>query len=82
MSQEKIKELITDFVDGEITDTSQINEIKNLIEKDEGLRFDYLVQHLMKSIIADKLKIKPVPERIRKKVIKKINPSKRFLFFA
>lgn len=79
MVQKDLNELITTYVDGEITDPSTVNEIKNLIEKDRSIELDYNVQSLMKSIISDKLKILPTPENIRKKVIRKIKPSKNFL---
>ena len=58
--------------------------IKDLIEKDRGLKLDYSVQVFIKSIISERLKIKPVPERIKNKILRKINPSKKFLatFFS
>jgi hypothetical protein len=79
VAQENINELITAYADGEITDSSKVNEIKDLIEKEWSTKFDYNVQLLMKSIIAEKLKIQPVPENVRKKVIRRIKPSKNFL---
>jgi len=84
MTQENIEKLITSYVDGELTDSSGTNDIKDLIEKDRGLKLDYSVQVFIKSIISERLKIKPVPERIKNKIIRKINPSKKFLatFFS
>jgi hypothetical protein len=83
MTQENIEKLITSYVDGELTESSG-NDIKDLIEKDRGLKLDYTVQVFIKSIISERLKIKPVPERIKNKIIRKINPSKKFLatFFS
>jgi len=79
VSQEKINELITSYVDGELTDPSKVNEIKELIEKDRNLKFDYNVQLFIKSIVTNRFKIQPTPEEVRKKVIRKIKPSKNFL---
>jgi hypothetical protein len=83
MTQENIEKLITSYVDGELTESSG-NDIKGLIEKDRGLKLDYTFQVFIKSIISERLKIKPVPERIKNKIIRKINPSKKFLatFFS
>jgi hypothetical protein len=83
MTQENIEKLITSYVDGELTESSG-NDIKDLIEKDRGLKLDYTGQVFIKSIISERLKIKPVPERIKNKIIRKINPSKKFLatFFS
>jgi Txe/YoeB family toxin of Txe-Axe toxin-antitoxin module len=84
MAQENINELITAYIDGEITDPSKVNNIKGLIEKDRSLKFDYQVQLLMKSIVTDRFKIQPTPEKVRRKVLRKINPSKNLLmaFFS
>ena len=84
MAQEKINELITAYIDGEITDPTKVNDIKDRIEKDNNLKFDFQVQRLMKSIVADRFKIQPTPKKVRRKVLGKINPSKNFLtaFFS
>ncbi len=75
MAQENTNELITAYVDGELTDPSKVYEIKDLIEKDRNIKFDYNVQLLVKSIVTDRLKIQPTPEKVSKKVIRKIKPS-------
>lgn len=84
MAELNTNELITKYVDCEVTDQSELNEIKDLIEKDTNIKFDYNVQLFIKSIITERLKIQPTPEQVRRKVIRKIKPSKNFLtaFFS
>ncbi len=84
MTLENIEPLITCYVDGELKDEQKINATKNLIETNKEAAFDYNVQVFVKSLVSEKLKIKPVPEKIKNKIIKKIKPSKNFLssFFS
>ncbi len=74
MEQDKLEKLLTAYVDGEIPDPSQLNEIKNLIDKEQDVKYDYAVHLRMKSVVSDRLKIHPTPERVSKKVIRKIKP--------
>ncbi|HSP88754.1 MAG TPA: hypothetical protein VLN45_11510, partial [Ignavibacteriaceae bacterium] len=67
------------YVDGEITDPSKITEIKNLIETDKKLNIDYLVQVQTKKLVLDKLEINPAPEEVKRKIIRKIKPTRNFL---
>ena len=75
MEQEIINRLIASYVDLELNDHTKTAEIKQLIEIDKGIEFDYKVQLLIKSLVTEKLKIKPAPERLRKKIIRKIKPG-------
>jgi hypothetical protein len=82
MIQKRIEQLITAYADKEISDTSELSEVNSLIENNESLRFDYEVQVLIKSLVSEKLKIKPAPVRIKNKILRKINPSKIISFFT
>lgn len=81
MIKENVEPLIVRYIDGELKDQIKSDEIKNLIERDKKINFEYKVQLVCKSIASERLKIKPVPAGIKNKVIRKINPSKKFLFF-
>ncbi|RPI73765.1 MAG: hypothetical protein EHM47_05350 [Ignavibacteriales bacterium] len=70
--------LITSFVDGELKDQSEIDYTKNLIDNEKDLSFDYSTQAIIKSIVSEKLKMQPVPDKIKDKIAGKINPSGKF----
>lgn len=76
MNENKLH-LITALVDGELKDSSREEELKSLIEEDFDLQFEFKVQQLVKSIVSERFAISPAPERITKKIIKKINPSEK-----
>ena len=78
METKEINKKITAFVDNELDQPNDVNDIKKLIENDRNINFDYKLQFFMKSIISESMKIHPAPERIRKKIIRKIKPFKFF----
>ena len=78
MDTEEINKKITSLVDGELEQADIVKEIKNLIENNSKINFYYNLQKLMKSVISERMEIQSAPERIRKKVIRKIKPFKFF----
>ncbi len=81
MEQDKLEKLLTAYVDEEISDPSQLNEIKNLIDKDQNVKYDYEVHHLMKLVVKQRLKIHPVPSKVLKRIIRKIKPVSKTEYF-
>ncbi len=78
MNNIDIKYLITALADDEIKDTGSRTILLEKINTDKSLKFDYFVQQTMKSLVSG-LKVHPVPERVRRKVIRRIKP---FQFFS
>ena len=72
--QENI-ELLTALVDGEIDDTVKSKELKELIDADEEIRFEYQIQSLMKKLVREKVEFQKAPEKLHKKIEKKIKPK-------
>lgn len=73
---EKIsKDLTAALVDNEIFDESLKNQLVSQMESDADLRFDYMVQSLVKNLIRDKVHYQTTPEKVRQKVIKRIKPK-------
>lgn len=70
------KELITAFIDNEITDASLKDEIKHLIDTNEEFRYEYQVQLLVKRISKEKYKRASAPEHLRIKILNQIAPEK------
>jgi len=81
VEQDKLEKLLTAYVDEEISDPSQLNEIKNLIDKDQNVKYDYEVHHLMKLVVKQRLKIHPVPSKVLKRIIRKIKPVSKTEYF-
>jgi len=81
VEQDKLEKLLTAYVDEEISDPSQLNEIKNLIDKDQNVKYDYEVHHLMKLVVKQRLKIHPVSSKVLKRIIRKIKPVSKTEYF-
>lgn len=79
MDQYTISKLLSCLVDNEPLDPDKINELKQLIEKDKNIKYDYEVQAFIKSLVSEKLRMQPAPERIKKKIIRKVKPKKNWL---
>lgn len=73
MMNEFRKDFITGLVDGEINDSSLKQEIIARIESDKSLLIDYKVQLLVKNLVKEKIIWKPTPDKVKVKVLKKIN---------
>lgn len=69
------KDLTAALVDNEIHDESLKNQLVSKIETDADLRYDYMVQNLVKTLIKEKVSYQSVPEKVRNKVLKKIQPK-------
>lgn len=73
---EKIsKDITAALVDNEISDESVRNQIISRMEIDADLKYDYMVQALVKNLIREKVRYAETPVKVRQKVIKKIKPK-------
>lgn len=66
------------FIDNELTDKREKARIEEMAGADPGIRFDLEVQQLIKKIIISELGIKPVPEKLRNKLRRKIYSEYRY----
>jgi hypothetical protein len=69
------KDLTAALVDNEILDESLKYQLVSKIETDTDLRYDYMVQNLVKTLIKEKVSYQSIPEKVRNKVLKKIQPK-------
>ena len=65
---------IAALVDGEINDSSEAKRLKDEIENDPELKFEYFIQYSVKNLIRERLKISPAPVTVRKRLDRKIAP--------
>lgn len=72
MAEKEKIELLTSFVDGEINDPVLINELESLIASDSDAAFNFNVQSLMKKIVQEKIGFINAPEKLKKKVKRKL----------
>lgn len=66
------KDIITAFVDGEITDEKVRSELLSLFSFDKEFAIDYKMQSLVKSLIKEKLVYHKTPDRTRAKILRSI----------
>lgn len=67
------KDIITALVDGEINDPVVKQDILSRIDADESLAIDYKAQLLIKNLVKEKVAWKTTPDKVKAKVLKKIN---------
>lgn len=65
------------LADNEIDTPAQEEKIREAIEKEPGLLFEYKVQDLIKSLITEKLKIFTIAPKIKKKLERKISSASK-----
>lgn len=68
-------DLITAYVDNEITDESLLNRITEQLNNDNSLKFDYNVQSFCKKIVTNKVKKIPAPDYLKSRIISEILPK-------
>ncbi len=68
-------ELITAYIDNEISDQNLLIQIKDQIESDPSLKYEYQVQSLCKKIVTSKVKKIPAPESLRNRILSEIKPK-------
>ncbi|MBS4035097.1 MAG: hypothetical protein KGZ85_11575 [Ignavibacterium sp.] len=69
------KDLTAALVDNEIIDESLKKQLVSKIETDVDLRYDYMVQNLVKTLIKEKVSYQSIPEKVKSKVLRKIQPK-------
>ncbi|HSL88342.1 MAG TPA: hypothetical protein VK870_03480 [Ignavibacteriaceae bacterium] len=69
------KDLTAALVDNELHDEVLKNQLVSQIETDSDLRYDYMVQNLVKTLIKDKVSYQAIPEKVKSKVLRKIQPK-------
>lgn len=74
------KDYITALADKENIDPGQLLLIEKEIKENPGLRQDYHVQLLMKQAVTGKNKFRPVPDAVKKKIVKKVSPGEGINF--
>ncbi len=67
---------IAALADGEIKDPSEEKRLRDKIEKDPELQFEYFVQVSVKKLVSERLSISPAPEKTRKRLERKISPRR------
>ncbi len=77
--------LITAFVDNEITDAGQKNEIELLIQSETSAAYEFNVQSLMKNIVQTKCPVTPISLKNKNKIIRRLKaeniPSLKSILF-
>jgi len=68
---------IAALADGEVKDPSEEKSLRDKIEKDPGLQFEYFVQKSIKRLVSERLNISRVPEKVRIRLERKISPRNR-----
>lgn len=69
------KDLTAALVDNELQDESLKKQLIKEMETDADLKYDYMVQSLVKNLIREKIRFQETPEKVRNKVLKKIQPK-------
>jgi hypothetical protein len=65
------------LADNEINDSAQIEKLKSAIEKNPDMKAEYDVQMLIKSLVSDKLKTTPAPDKMKRKIERKLRRMSR-----
>lgn len=73
------EELITAFVDGEIQDPSEIENVKSIINLDKDARYEFKVQSFMKKLVAEKCVKYQTPAGLKTRVVSKLKKEDRKL---
>lgn len=68
-------DLITAYVDNEISDETLLNQINEQLKYDNSLKFDYNVQSFCKKIVTKKVKKIRAPEHLKSRIISEILPK-------
>jgi hypothetical protein len=68
---------IAALIDGEIKDPSDAKKLRDEIENDPELKFEYFIQSSIKNLVSERLKILPAPIKVRKRLERKISPERR-----
>lgn len=68
-------DLVTAYVDNEISDESLLKQIKEQIDSNSTLKFEYNVQSFCKKIVNEKVKKVPAPNYLRSRIISEITPK-------
>lgn len=66
---------IAALADGEIKDPSEEKKLRYQLENDPELKFEYFVQLSIKNLVSGRLKISPVPVKVRTRLERKISPE-------
>lgn len=68
---------IAALVDGEIKDNDEKKRLREKIDSDPELKFEYFVQSSVKNLVSDRFRVSPAPLQVRKKLERKIAPAER-----
>ncbi len=73
---------IAALTDGEIEIPAEKEKLSKEIEKNSQLKFEYNVQSFTKSLVSEKLKISPVPLKVKKQLERKLKSESKSGFTA
>jgi len=68
-------DLITAYVDNEITDLNQLRNISYQIQTDKNLKYDYNIQLFCKNIVKERVKHYQAPDYLKNRIINQIKPK-------
>lgn len=69
------KDITAALVDNELHDKSLKDQLFAEMESDADLRYEYMVQNLVKTLVREKVKYQATPENIKTEIVNKILPK-------
>ncbi len=66
---------IAALADGEIKDAGLEQKLRDEIRNNPDLQFEYFVQTSIKKLVSERLKIAPVPAKLKKRIEGNISPA-------
>ncbi len=78
MQENRDTYFIAALIDGEIKDPAEEKRLRDEMEGNADLRFEYFVQSSVKNLVSTRLGISPAPAKVRKKLERKISPASGF----
>ena len=76
-SKDNIKELITSYLDNEIKNQEELNNLKSEIDKNPEIDFDLKTEALTKRLVSRKGAVKKTPGNIKKDILEKLSKEKK-----
>ena len=69
--------LIEALKDGEIKDPAEEKRLRESVESNPELKFEFFIQSSIKNLVSGRLKISPAPVNVRKRLERKLSPGYR-----
>lgn len=68
---------IAALADGEIKDPAEANKLREEIENNPELKFEYFVQSSVKELVSERLKLSPAPAKVRQRLERNLSKELR-----